>query len=432
MKCCFSELSTILNPDGCLHDNSTQLYIITDIASSGSPLSSKVITLHQFQSIGCLASPWDHGQHATIAHERKVSWSSSMFLQDGKFQNVMAVTVELKPWPSWRLSLLGDLELSKLFMVLHIPSAVSSNIPECLIASPRSQSVPLLPMLDEALGIHWKISWPVHFSVSATTVNGNMTEPIYFTWVPKELIPSGLDPSCSNLSFGANYFEKLGIPRHLIRLISWGIQRLQELLNYTTLSEEFLVSFVVPIYWPDTALMLYGFELRQWKIAYSFSDALSDSARVQWKMAWSLCYACSVIGNGNISRRSIYDYGTKLRKGKDCLMLINDLSLSAGILFALEYAEFQASLLANCVVIRSLGVATANGFLHVPAADCDALFNSEEKLYQCIIQMLELQWDPGDCFVLVWRHENLASTHDACPRLGITTLHVTWDPRGST
>ena len=84
------------------------------------------------------------------------------------------------------------------------------------------------------------------------------------------------------------------------------------------------------------------------------------------------------------------------------MLLINDLPLSSRILFALEYAEFQAALLANCVVIRSLGVATANGFLHVTAADCDARFNSEEKLYLCIIQMLQLQWDPSDCFVSVW------------------------------
>lgn len=46
--------------------------------------------------------------------------------------------------------------------------------------------------------------------------------------------------------------------------------------------------------------------------------------------------------------------------------------------------------------------------------------------------MLQLQWDPGDCFTPVWRHENLAGTDDVCPKHGIATLQVTWDPGGST
>ena len=46
--------------------------------------------------------------------------------------------------------------------------------------------------------------------------------------------------------------------------------------------------------------------------------------------------------------------------------------------------------------------------------------------------MLQLQWDLGDCFISVWRHEKLASTHDVCQGPGISTLQATCDPGRST
>lgn len=152
-------------------------------------------------------------------------------------------------------------------------------------------------------------------------------------------------------------------------------------------------------------------------------------ALVPWEIAWTFglasvksCFPSSVVTFTAPCRPTVVAV-------PEFLLAV---MISSGTSFALDCGENHAGLLANCVAVRLFGVATANGFLHVPAADCDALFNSEEKLYQCIIQMLQLQWDPGDCFVSVWRHENLASTHDVWPGLGITTLHVTWDPGGST